>query len=182
MNEYINHKVNKTLSDTKTGGLNRCEYRVFVVKKIWLPFLFITTTLIGQNMEKKVSFESLSPNLIVSDVNKAVDYYTKTLGFSLIASVPESGSFNWAMVMRDGITMMFQSLPSIQEDMPGLKVSAQGSLGTFYIKIKGVDSFYKELKGKVEIAVEMRTTFYGAKEFVIKDQDGYFLCFAEDVK
>jgi uncharacterized glyoxalase superfamily protein PhnB len=131
---------------------------------------------------EKVNFESLSPNLVVADVNKAVNYYTTTLGFALIASVPESGSFNWAMVMRDGITMMFQTLPSIQEDMPGLKIQAKGSLGTFYIKIKGVDAFYKELKGKADIVVEMRTTFYGAKEFAIKDQDGYFLCFAEDVK
>src|SRR6185295_3663914 len=127
-----------------------------------------------QIMEKKITFESLSPNLIVNDVNKAVDFYTKTLGFSLIASVPESGTFNWAMVMRDGITMMFQSLPSMQEDMPGLKIQAKGSLGTFYIKIKGVDAFYKELKGKTDIVVDIRTTFYGAKEFVIKDQDGYF--------
>jgi uncharacterized glyoxalase superfamily protein PhnB len=147
-----------------------------------LFLLLIATTLSAQNMEKKVNFESLSPNLIVADVNKAVDYYTKTLGFTRIASVPESGVLNWAMVMRDGITMMFQSLPSIQEDMPGLKIQAKGSLGTFYIKIKGVDAFYKELKGKVDVAVDMRTTFYGAKEFVIKDLDGYFLAFAEDVK
>ncbi len=133
-------------------------------------------------METNINFESLSPNLVVADVNKAVDYYTKTLGFSLIVSVPESGTFNWAMVMRNGVTMMFQSLPSLQEDMPGLKIQAKGSFGTFYIKIKGLDAYYKELKGKTGIVVDMRTTFYGAKEFVIKDQDGYFLCFAEDVK
>jgi uncharacterized glyoxalase superfamily protein PhnB len=132
-------------------------------------------------MEMKVSFESLSPNLIVDDVNKAVDFYAKTLGFALIASVPESGTFNWAMVMREGVTMMFQSLTSIQEDMPGLQINAKGSLGTFYIKVKGLDAYYKMLKGNADIVVDMRTTFYGAKEFVIKDLDGYFLAFAEDV-
>jgi uncharacterized glyoxalase superfamily protein PhnB len=133
-------------------------------------------------MEKNISFESLSPNVIVDDVNKAVDFYSKYLGFALIVSVPETGSFNWAMVKRDSVTMMFQSLPSIQEDMPGLKINSKGSLGTFYINIKGVDALYGSVKGKVEIAVDMRTTFYGAKEFVIKDLNGYFLAFAEDVK
>lgn len=126
-------------------------------------------------------FESLSPNLIAADVNKTVEYYTKTLGFSLIASVPETGVYNWAMLMRDGITMMFQSLPSLQEDLPQLKINSKGSLGTFYIKVKGLDSLYESLKGKADIAVDMRTTFYGAREFAIKDLDGYFLMFAEDV-
>jgi uncharacterized glyoxalase superfamily protein PhnB len=126
-------------------------------------------------------FKSLSPNLIASDVNKTVEYYTKTLGFSLIASVPETGVYNWAMVMRDGITIMFQSLPSMQEDLPQLKITSKGSLGTFYIKVIGLDTLYESLKEKTEIAVDMRTTFYGAREFAIKDLDGYYLMFAEDV-
>lgn len=127
-------------------------------------------------------FESFSPNLIAADVNKTVEYYTKTLGFNLIASVPETGTYHWAMLMRDGITMMFQSLPSLQEDLPQLKISSTGSLVTFYIKVKGLDSLFESLKGKADIAVDMRTTFYGAREFAIKDLDGYFLMFAEDVK
>lgn len=127
-------------------------------------------------------FESLSPNLIAADVNKTVAYYTQTLGFSLIASVPETGVYNWAMLMRDGITMMFQSLPSLQEDLPQLKITSKGSLGTFYIKVKGLDSLYASLKEKADIAVDMRTTFYGAREFAVKDLDGYYLMFAEDVK
>ncbi len=127
-------------------------------------------------------FESLSPNLIAIDVNKTVEYYTKTLGFSLIASVPETGVYNWAMLMRDGITMMFQSLSSLKEDLPELKFNSIGSSGTFYIKVKGLDSLYESLKAKAEITVEMRTTFYGAREFAVKDLDGYYLMFAEDVK
>jgi len=125
-------------------------------------------------------FESLSPNLIAVDVNKTVEYYIKTLGFSLIACVPETGAYNWAMVTRDGITMMFQSLPSLQEDLPQLKISSKGSPGTFYIKVNGLDSLYESLKGKANIVVDMRTTFYGAKEFAINDLDGYYLMFAED--
>jgi uncharacterized glyoxalase superfamily protein PhnB len=129
-----------------------------------------------------VKLNSLSPNVIVDDVNKAVDYYVKNLGFNLIASVPESGNLNWAMVMRDGITIMFQSLKSIQEDLPELKINQKGSIGTFFIEMEGIDQLYKEVKDKVEILGEMRTTFYGKKEFTIKDLNGYFITFAEDIK
>lgn len=34
-------------------------------------------------------FESMSPNLIVANVNHSVDYYVRTLGFAQIASVPD---------------------------------------------------------------------------------------------
>lgn len=133
-----------------------------------------------QNME--TVFESLSPNVIVDDVNNAVDYYTTHLGFRLQASVPETGTFNWAMVQRDGVVMMFQSLESLQEDLPGLNINAKGSLGTFFIKVKGIEDLYNAVKGKVGIADDMRTTFYGMKEFTVRDLNGYFLTFAEEVK
>lgn len=129
-----------------------------------------------------VKFHSLSPNVVVDDVNQAVDYYTKNLGFNFITSVPESGKYNWAMVMRDGITLMFQSLPSIQEDLPELGITRKGSMGTFFIEVTGIDQWYEQIKEKVDVIGEMRTTFYGKKEFTIRDLNGYFLMFAEDVK
>jgi uncharacterized glyoxalase superfamily protein PhnB len=128
----------------------------------------------------KSKLESLSPNLISDNVNASVDFYTKHLGFSLAASVPESGEFGWAMVQRDGVTIMFQSLKSLKEDMPSLELDKKGSIGTFFIKMKGLEELYNSVKGKVEIALEWRETFYGMKEFGIKDPDGYYMVFAED--
>ena len=128
----------------------------------------------------KSKLESLSPNLIADDVNASVDFYTKHLGFKLAASVPETGSYGWAMVERDGVTIMFQSLKSLQEDMPSLNLDKKGSPGTFFIKMKGIEELFESLKGKVDIALEWRVTFYGMKEFGIKDPDGYYLVFAED--
>lgn len=128
----------------------------------------------------KSKLESLSPNLISDNVNASVDFYTKHLGFTLAASVPETGEYGWAMIERDGVTIMFQSLKSLNEDMPGLKLDKKGSIGTFFIKMKGIEELYESVKGKVEIALEWRVTFYGMKEFGIKDPDGYYMVFAED--
>jgi uncharacterized glyoxalase superfamily protein PhnB len=44
-----------------------------------------------------------------------------------------------------------------------------------------VDDLYQKVKDKVTIASDMRTTFYGMKEFTIKDLNGYFLTFAEAI-
>jgi uncharacterized glyoxalase superfamily protein PhnB len=128
----------------------------------------------------KPTLESLSPNLISESVTASVAFYTKHLGFSLVASVPEQGTYDWAMIQRDSVTIMFQSLSSLQQDMPSLSLTSKGSPGTFFIKMKGIEELYDSVKGKVEISLDMRKTFYGMKEFVVKDPDGYFMCFAEE--
>ena len=128
----------------------------------------------------EVSFDSLSPNLIVADVNRSVKFYKDVLGFTQIASVPESGTYNWAMVVRGPVTMMFQTLASIKEDVPSLKLSEGHSAATFYIKVKGLDELMKSITAKTRLSVELRTTFYNAREFAINDPDGNVLMFAED--
>ncbi|MBL7864696.1 MAG: VOC family protein [Cyclobacteriaceae bacterium] len=133
-------------------------------------------------MNQETVFESLSPNLIVADVNQSVDFYVRQLQFKKIASVPETGILNWAMVMRGPVTMMFQTAASIKEDLPSLDFSTAEASATFYIKVKGLDTLLKSLDGKIELVVPLRKTFYGAREFAIKDPDGYILMFAEDVK
>ena len=126
------------------------------------------------------SFESLSPNLIVSDVNQSVEFYVSLLGFTQQASVPESGTFNWAMVQRGPVTVMFQTLASIQEDVPILNLTAGSAAATFYIKVKGLDALLESIQGKIPLALELRTTFYGSREFAVKDPDENVLMFAED--
>jgi uncharacterized glyoxalase superfamily protein PhnB len=130
---------------------------------------------------KNIKLHSLSPNVIVDDVNKTVDYYVNNLGFNFITSVPQEGSYNWAMVMRDQVTVMFQSLQSLQEDLPELKIKQKGSIGTFFIEVDNIEGLYQSMKDKVTILGKIRVTFYGKKEFTIQDLNGYFLTFAEDV-
>jgi len=124
---------------------------------------------------------SLTPNLVVHDVNKTVEYYTINLGFSLIASVPETGQLNWAMIMRDGVTLMFQSYESIKEDLPELGISQAGSMGTFFIEVENLKELYEKCKQQVKIKSDWRTTFYGKNEFTVEDLNGFYLTFAEDV-
>ena len=124
--------------------------------------------------------ESLSPNLIVADVNRSVDFYTGKLGFTKIASVPDTGKLDWAMVTRGPVTVMFQNIGSIQADVPQLKLSGGAAAATFYIKVKGLSAWHEVVKAHVPIALPMRKTFYGANEFAINDSDGNVLMFAED--
>ncbi|AUP81559.1 VOC family protein [Flavivirga eckloniae] len=126
-----------------------------------------------------MKLESLSPNIMVANVNETLDYYTNVLGFKLIDTNPESGKFEWGYVMLDNVGMMFQEETSLKNEYPELKDLNIGGALTFYIRIGKINELYEKLDGKVNIIKPMNRTFYGTNEFAIMDLNGYILTFSE---
>lgn len=133
-----------------------------------------------------MQLQSLTPNIMVADVNATVDYYKTKLGFETVMVVDEkkgdgtSGvSFVWAMLKKDAVEIMLQREDSLIEELPEFKGLKIGGTFTLYIRMQDVKSFYDKIKNKVEIIKDIHKTFYGADEFVIKDLNGYIIYFAE---
>ena len=126
-----------------------------------------------------VVLKKLTPNLMVEDVNETVTFYQDVLGFALLASVPEEGQFNWAMMQHDAVEIMFQSRASLTEDVPLFKDKAIGGSLTLYIDVEDIKGLYGQVQNRVTILHEMTTTFYGTREFTIQDCNGYILTFAQ---
>ena len=74
---------------------------------------------------------------------------------------------------------MFQSRQSLSEEIPNLKEAKIGGSFTMYIDVEGIAKLYTDVKDKAEIVQDMHTTFYGSKEFAIRDINGYVLAFSE---
>lgn len=124
--------------------------------------------------------ESLSPNIFVKDMQKTIAFY-KVLGFEVVLTVPETGTdLVWAMLQNGGVTMMFQTFESLGNDLPEIH-RTNGASQLLYIKLKNIHAFFDGLKDKVTILKPLETTFYGAIEFSIVDNNGYVLTFAEDL-
>ena len=111
-----------------------------------------------------VVLKKLTPNLMVEDVNETVTFYQDVLGFALLASVPEEGQFNWAMMQHDTVEIMFQSRASLTEDVPLFKDKAIGGSLTLYIDVEDIKGLYGQVQNRVTILHEMTTTFYGMRE------------------
>lgn len=122
--------------------------------------------------------ETLSPNFFVRDISQTIAFY-RQLGFTVTASVPETGELVWAMMSCGAVTVMFQSFQSLGEELPEIHRNDGGSL-LLYIKLKNIRSFFEQLNGKVTVLKGLEKTFYGATEFSILDNNGYVLTFAED--
>jgi uncharacterized glyoxalase superfamily protein PhnB len=122
--------------------------------------------------------QSLSPNIFVNDIKATVAFYQQ-LGFTVSMSVPETGDdLVWAMMQNHNVTIMFQTFESLANDLPEISRTNGGSL-LLYINLKNIRSFFDEIQDKVTVLKGLETTFYGATEFSIKDNNGYVLTFAE---
>ena len=118
---------------------------------------------------------------MVENVNKTAKYYQTTLGFEVLMTVPDSGIFDFAMLKLDNAVIMFQSMKSFIEAMPAYKNQEVGGSLLLYFDVENLDKIYDRVKSvNAEITVDINTTFYGKREFAMKDCDGYLLVFAED--
>ncbi|PXV63838.1 putative glyoxalase superfamily protein PhnB [Dysgonomonas alginatilytica] len=123
-----------------------------------------------------------TPNLMVKDVNKTVDFYTNILGFNKIDSVPETGQWVFAIVKSGDVMFMFQEENSIKEEYPQLSEFPRGGGLTFYIHVSDIHTLYEKLKNKATLAKDLHDTFYGSTDFAIEDCNGYILTFSQSNK
>ncbi len=130
-----------------------------------------------------MKLESLTPNLMVEDVQETINYYHGVLGFDTIDKVPENGvDLVWANLKKGDVEIMVQSVESLIEDIPEIRHEKIGGGTTLFIKMTGVEKLYEDLYEAADVVVQMKDTFYGTKEFTIRDVNGYFLTFAELMK
>jgi uncharacterized glyoxalase superfamily protein PhnB len=137
-----------------------------------------------------MKFNKLTPNFSVRDVTESVKFYQDMLGFELEMAVPDGstkieneisdeGEYAYAMMSKDEVYVMFLKEDSFKYDIPLLHELPQGASVLFYIEVDNIEKMYKQLESRAEIAKTLETTWYGMREFYIRDCNGYILGFAE---
>ena len=136
---------------------------------------------------------TLTPNLAVTDIRESVQFYCENLGFELVMAVPvtqdgieqqlsDGKEYVYAMLKKDNAELMFQRIDTFEEDIALVGKISVGASVSFYMQGKGVEAFHKELKDKNLQVSELKLTWYGIKEFYLKDINGYILGFAEETE
>ena len=131
----------------------------------------------------------LTTKLMVADVNKTIEYYEKNLNFTfsvgiddkeeIITETSNKSILFWAMIKNGDVELILQSENKFSEQLPEFKNHESGGTFTLYFNMKDVDIFYNKIKNKVDIVKDIYQTIYEADEFVVRDLNGYMLCFSE---
>ena len=118
--------------------------------------------------------KNMSPQLLVTDINRSIDFYTKKLGFEKVFVYEDF----YAGIRKDGFTIHLKvGKPSIEERQNKRK---NEDLDIVF-SVNSIEDLYEEfLNNSVEFSQPLREMDYG-KEFYIIDPDGYILSFLEEV-
>jgi catechol 2,3-dioxygenase-like lactoylglutathione lyase family enzyme len=123
---------------------------------------------------KYYKFKAMSPQLLVADIDRAIEFYTKKLGFDVSFRYEDF----YVGITRDGFSIHLKSgKPSLDEKQ---NQKSKEDLDIVF-SVDHVEGLYEELSGKqVKFIQSLRDMPYG-KEFYIADPDGNILAFLEGV-
>ena len=127
--------------------------------------------------------KKLTPNLIVSSVERSLAFYTDVLGFTRAMTVPDQSPFVFASATSGDVEVFFNDKSTVAKENPqfaGLSIGGGGN--TMFIEVEGVDALHDRIKSQAPIVMAIHTQWYGMREFAITDPDGYVITFAERVE
>ena len=115
----------------------------------------------------------MSPQFLVSDFERSIQYYTKVLGFDLEFRYEDF----YAGIIKDGYSIHLKCGQPSREERENKKENNDLDI---VFSVDNVDALYEEYSQKpIEIIQPLCERPYG-KEFYIADPDGYILAFLEE--
>lgn len=132
---------------------------------------------------------NIAPGIRVRDIQKSLEFYTKTLGFMTMDKlIRKNGKIAQAWVGLDSPVLMLSPINSVRTPQTK-KELAENKLGVgvrFHFGMTGtrkLDEYFVEVKRKgTKIISEPKTEFWGDRIFTVEDPDGYALTFSEHVQ
>jgi uncharacterized glyoxalase superfamily protein PhnB len=116
----------------------------------------------------------LTPNLIVSNIEACLPFWVDRLGFEKTVEVPEGKGLGFVILRHGAIEVMLQSRASVEKDVAAIAEGAYRSV--LYIDVADLDAIRAALEGWPRVVPE-RTTFYGAREIIVRDPEGHVVFF-----
>ena len=128
--------------------------------------------------EAMPQIKKITPLLSVESVDRCLPFWVERLGFVVVASVPLGDETGFAILVRDDVEIMLQSVASLKDDHPALAKEAASSTQMLYIEVEDLAAIEAALKG-LELAIPKRVTDYGATEIGVRDPGGHLILFSK---
>jgi uncharacterized glyoxalase superfamily protein PhnB len=109
----------------------------------------------------------------VPDVRATVDWYV-SIGFTAVRYNEEDGEMNWALLSLGNSEIMLNA--------GGKASAAERREVDFYVHADDVDELYRGLKDRVEVVEGLHDTFYGMREFIVRDVNRFWITFGQPVR
>jgi uncharacterized glyoxalase superfamily protein PhnB len=115
--------------------------------------------------------ERIVPMVHVPDVRATVDWYVD-IGFKIVDTYDDGGQgLSFAILELGTSEVMF--------NQGGQSSTERRREVDLYIYTDNIDELFDRLKDRVEVVEPPHDQFYGMREFIIRDINGFWITFAE---
>jgi len=115
----------------------------------------------------------MSPQFLVADIDRSIEFYRKMLGFAIDFRYEDF----YAGIVKDSCSIHLKSGKVSMEERKSRRNNEDLDI---VFSVDGIDNLYEELSNKhIEFVQPLRDAPYG-KEFYITDPDGYIIAFVEE--
>jgi uncharacterized glyoxalase superfamily protein PhnB len=125
-----------------------------------------------------MTVKKLTPILFAEEIEPCLKFWVERMGFEKTIAVPDSNKLSFAILQKGPVELMYQTYASAEKDVTTVSANVRKGPSFLYVEVESLDETINALKG-VDVAMPVRTTFYGAKEIGVKDPAGHVVIFAQ---
>jgi len=116
----------------------------------------------------------ITPVLFVERIEPCLGFWT-AVGFEKVAEVPEGDAIGFALLVKDGVEIMYQSRASLRKDIPAMADAPSAT--ALYVEVDDLDEVARRVAG-APVVIPRRKTFYGMDELGVREPAGNLVTFA----
>ena len=120
-----------------------------------------------------MKIKNIVPMLATGDMEASIRFYRETLGFEVRDRFESGGRIWWCELARDGQALMLTQ-HEVDVSKPGAREGFVQTSINLYLD-SGIEALHERLATQDRSISDLRVTFYGIKEFELRDPAGYTL-------
>jgi uncharacterized glyoxalase superfamily protein PhnB len=130
-----------------------------------------------------MKLQKLTPNLVVRDVARSMEFYRTVLGFVTTITVPDQAPYVFGAVSGGGVEIFFNDQKAVAAEYPELGAKPIGGSMTLFLEVEGIEEALAAVKKNgAKITMPLKEQFYGMREFAFEDPEGWVVTIAEKMK
>lgn len=127
-----------------------------------------------------VRIKRLTPMLNVADIERSLNFYQAVAGFEPVSPRDALEQWRWAHARAgDCELMLSESGGPASPPAPADAAEDDGWPAIYYFYPEDVTALHGEIRRRGFRPSDLRVTFYGMKEFELRDPDGHILWFGQ---